>query len=144
MRKRIAMLLTVLLVMGSWMGVFAEEDITVFLDGTQIQFDVAPVIMEDRTMVPVSYTHLDVYKRQDYNTVIAVPYDMLISGYDTKAVNELVLWSAKSPSRLDMDLFSRGEYVRSMEKNALAESISKVLYPADDHYKGNELSLIPT
>ncbi len=53
MRKRIAMLLTVLLVMGSWMGVFAEEDITVFLDGTQIQFDVAPVIMEDRTMVPL-------------------------------------------------------------------------------------------
>lgn len=53
MKKRIAMLLTVLLALGSWMGVFAEEDITVFLDGTQIQFDVAPVIMEDRTMVPL-------------------------------------------------------------------------------------------
>ncbi len=53
MKKRIAMLLTVLLALGSWMGVSAEEDITVFLDGTQIQFDVAPVIMEDRTMVPL-------------------------------------------------------------------------------------------
>lgn len=77
----------------------------------------------------------------DYNTVIAVPYDMMISGFDSPAVNNLVLWSAKSPNRIDMDLFSRGEYVKSMEKNAMAEAISKVLYPADDHYEGKALRL---
>ncbi len=77
----------------------------------------------------------------DANTVVAVPYDMLISGYGTEAVNRLVLWSANSDDRLDMDLFSRGEYVRAMEENSKAEAISKVLYPADDHYQGKELRL---
>ncbi|MBQ3553465.1 MAG: glycogen/starch/alpha-glucan phosphorylase [Clostridia bacterium] len=80
-------------------------------------------------------------EHKDYYTVLAVPYDMMISGADSEAVNSLVLWSAKSPNRLDMDLFSRGEYVRSMEQNAMAEAISKVLYPADDHYKGKALRL---
>lgn len=77
----------------------------------------------------------------DYTEVLAVPYDMMISGYDSEAVNRLVLWSAKSKENLDMELFSRGEYVRAMEQNSMAEAISKVLYPADDHYKGKELRL---
>ena len=77
----------------------------------------------------------------DCSTVIAVPHDMLISGYGSPAVNSLVLWSAKSPDSLDMDLFSRGEYARAMEENSMAEAITKVLYPADDHYKGKELRL---
>lgn len=76
----------------------------------------------------------------DYQSVIAVPYDMYISGYDCKAVNKLVLWSAKLPS-FDMGAFSRGEYVRSLEKNTMAEVISKVLYPADNHIEGKRLRL---
>ena len=76
----------------------------------------------------------------DYETVIAVPYDMYISGYNCKAVNKLVLWSAKLPS-FDMGAFSRGEYVRSLEKNTMAEVISKVLYPADNHIEGKRLRL---
>ncbi len=76
----------------------------------------------------------------DYQSVIAVPYDMYISGYDCKAVNKLVLWSAKLPS-FDMGAFSRGEYVRSLEKNTMAEVISKVLYPADNHVEGKRLRL---
>ncbi len=83
----------------------------------------------------------NVISYHDCSTVIAVPYDMLISGYGTEAVNELVLWSATSGDRLNMDLFSRGEYVRAMEENSKAEAISKVLYPADDHYQGKELRL---
>ncbi len=76
----------------------------------------------------------------DYQSVIAVPYDMYISGYDCKAVNKLVLWSAKLPS-FDMGAFSRGEYVRSLEQNTMAEVISKVLYPADNHVEGKRLRL---
>ncbi len=76
----------------------------------------------------------------DYQSVIAVPYDMYISGYDCKAVNKLVLWSAKLPG-FDMNAFSRGEYLRSLEKNTMAEVISKVLYPADDHIEGKRLRL---
>ena len=75
-----------------------------------------------------------------YQSVTAVPYDMYISGYGSKAVNKLVLWSATLPS-FDMNAFSRGEYVRSLEKNTMAEVISKVLYPADDHDEGKRLRL---
>ncbi len=76
----------------------------------------------------------------DYQCVTAVPYDMYISGYNCKAVNKLVLWSAKLGG-FDMGAFSRGEYVRALEKNTMAEVISKVLYPADDHIEGKRLRL---
>ena len=76
----------------------------------------------------------------DYQSVTAVPYDMYISGYNCKAVNKLVLWSAKLPG-FDMSAFSRGEYVRSLEQNTMAEVISKVLYPADNHVEGKRLRL---
>ncbi len=77
----------------------------------------------------------------DYTSVIAVPYDMYISGYNSKGVNKLVLWSAKSPNRIDMSAFSRGDYAKALEQNTIAEVISKVLYPADEHIEGKTLRL---
>lgn len=75
-------------------------------------------------------------------TVIeAVPYDMNVTGYDSDAVNVLRLWSARAKMGFDMALFSRGEYVKSIEAKAMAEAISKVLYPADNHYEGKSLRL---
>ena len=76
-----------------------------------------------------------------YSTVMAVPYNLYISGYQTDAVNKLVLWSAKLPQSFDMAAFSRGDYVRALEQNTMAETISKVLYPADDHIQGKRLRL---
>ena len=76
-----------------------------------------------------------------YQSVMAVPHDMYISGADSKAVNKLVLWSAKLPQGFDMAAFSRGDYVRALEQNTMAETISKVLYPADDHPSGKRLRL---
>ena len=73
--------------------------------------------------------------------VDAVPYDMNISGYNVPAVNKLRLWTAKAPNDFDMQLFSQGEYVKSLEQKALAESICKVLYPADHHIEGKMLRL---
>ena len=80
---------------------------------------------------------------RDYYTVRAVPYDLMISGKDSKTVNCLRLWRAEAPTSqsFDMHTFSRGEYVKSMEEDAKAESISKVLYPADDHIEGKRLRL---
>jgi len=75
-----------------------------------------------------------------YQSVIAVPYDMYISGYGSDAVNKLTLWSANVPS-FDMHAFSRGEYMRSLEQNTMAGVISKVLYPADNHIEGKRLRL---
>lgn len=73
--------------------------------------------------------------------VQAVPYDMNISGYHTDAVNKLRLWSARAAEDFDMQAFSRGDYVKAFETKALAESINKVLYPADDHIEGKTLRL---
>ena len=76
-----------------------------------------------------------------YTAVIAVPRDMLIAGYGGKEINTLRLWDAQSPNSLDMYLFSEGEYVKSMEQRTMAEVITKVLYPADDHIEGKLLRL---
>ena len=76
-----------------------------------------------------------------YTAVSAVPYDMLIAGYDKDAVNTLRLWDARSNNSLDMYLFSEGNYVKSLEERTMAEVITKVLYPADDHIEGKKLRL---
>ncbi|NLT63028.1 MAG: glycogen/starch/alpha-glucan phosphorylase [Clostridiales bacterium] len=78
---------------------------------------------------------------KDYTSVLAVPRDMLITGYKSDRVNTLRLWDAKSPKSLDMRLFSGGEYVKSMEQRTLAEVITKVLYPADEHTEGKILRI---
>lgn len=80
-------------------------------------------------------------KLTGYTKVLAVPRDMLITGYGTSRVNTLRLWEARSPDSLDMYLFSTGEYVKSMEQRTLTEVITKVLYPADDHIEGKILRL---
>ncbi|MCQ2409266.1 MAG: glycogen/starch/alpha-glucan phosphorylase [Clostridia bacterium] len=80
-------------------------------------------------------------QHRDYTRVIAVPYDMNISGYDTKAVNRIRLWHSTAPQDFDMNMFSRGEYVKASAAKAMAESINKVLYPADDHIEGKSLRL---
>ncbi|MBO5544691.1 MAG: glycogen/starch/alpha-glucan family phosphorylase, partial [Oscillospiraceae bacterium] len=76
-----------------------------------------------------------------YTAVEAIPRDMLIAGYGENSVNTLRLWDAHSPNDLDMYLFSEGKYVKSMEQRTMAEVITKVLYPADDHIEGKTLRL---
>ena len=78
---------------------------------------------------------------KDYTTVLAVPKDMEIAGYGTEHVNLLRLWDAKSPVPVDMSLYSRGEYLKAVEQQAMAEVIAKVLYPDDNHYEGKSLRL---
>ena len=72
--------------------------------------------------------------------VIAVPYDMMVSGYNGKGISRLRLWAAKSAD-FDMGLFNSGDYIRAMEQNAMAEVITKVLYPEDNHSEGKSLRL---
>ncbi len=76
-----------------------------------------------------------------YTTVLAIPRDMEISGYQTRHTNVLRLWDAKSPVPVDMSLYSRGEYLKAIEQQAMAEVIAKVLYPDDNHYEGKSLRL---
>ena len=76
----------------------------------------------------------------NYNSVMAVPSDMYVQGYDGQGVAKLRLWQAKAPD-FDMSSFSLGDYGAAMSKNASAELISKVLYPNDNHVEGKILRL---
>ena len=75
-----------------------------------------------------------------YNSVMAVPNDMYVQGYDGQGVAKLRLWQAKAPD-FDMASFNAGEYGSAMSKNASAELISKILYPNDNHTEGKILRL---
>ena len=78
---------------------------------------------------------------QNYDTVRAVPYDMMISGADSEAVNTLRLWKAVDTKNFNMSLFSQGQYVKAIQESSNAEVISKVLYPSDNHEEGKLLRL---
>ncbi len=75
----------------------------------------------------------------DANSVIAIPYDMYVSGKG-RGVSRLRLWASKKPE-LDMALFNQGSYIKAMEQSAMAEAISKILYPADNSPEGKSLRL---
>lgn len=76
----------------------------------------------------------------NYKTVNAVPYDMYVSGYDSKGVSKLRLWSAESMS-FDMNMFNQGDYAKAIGANNIAHSLTKVLYPNDNHLEGKALRL---
>ncbi len=77
---------------------------------------------------------------ENANIVIAQPYDMMVPGKDGKGVSTLRLWRSTAPG-MNMSLFNQGEYMRAMEQKAMAEVITQVLYPADNHREGKSLRL---
>jgi starch phosphorylase len=84
-----------------------------------------------------SYHHVE---QINCSSVMAVPYDMMISGYNGRSVSLLRLWDAQN-DQIDIGLFNQGDYMRAMEQSAMAEVISKVLYPSDNHLEGKYLRL---
>ncbi len=82
--------------------------------------------------------HLEVLY-ENCEEIEAVPYDMMISGSDSKAVSQLRLWKARDIHNFNMKLFTQGQYTEAVEKSTNAESISKVLYPSDNHVEGKLL-----
>ncbi|MBQ3081903.1 MAG: glycogen/starch/alpha-glucan phosphorylase [Clostridia bacterium] len=78
---------------------------------------------------------------ENYEEVEAVPYDMLVSGANSEAITTLRLWKAQDIRNFNMELFSQGQYVKAVEENTVAQTISKVLYPNDNHPEGKLLRL---
>ena len=78
---------------------------------------------------------------KDYKTVLAVPYDLYVSGMDGKGISVLRIWKAQN-DQFDMKLFNSGNYMRAMEQSAMADVITKVLYPEDNHMEGKSLRLM--
>ena len=77
----------------------------------------------------------------DAETVLGVPYDTPIAGYDNHTVNTLRLWSARATKELNLQVFNDGDYRQAVEDKSISESISKVLYPNDRSPEGRELRL---
>ncbi len=73
--------------------------------------------------------------------VLAIPYDMPISGYRNQAVNTLRLWKSAATDEFDLDEFNAGSYSEAMQEKNHAEHISMVLYPNDSSENGKELRL---
>ena len=77
---------------------------------------------------------------KNYDTVQAIPYDMYVSGFGGKGTSQLRLWRAQSPA-YDMEKFNNGDYDNALGQSAMAQAISKVLYPNDNHVEGKLLRL---
>lgn len=73
-------------------------------------------------------------------TVLAIPYDLLVPGLNGKGVSKLRLWASKS-NEFDMSIFNSGDYMRAMERDAMAKVITRVLYPEDNHPEGKSLRI---
>ena len=82
------------------------------------------------------------FKQENYESVLAVPYDYPIVGYDNHIVNTLRIWDAEPIVDFQLDSFDRGDYHKAVEQQNLAKTIVEVLYPNDNHYAGKELRLI--
>ena len=77
---------------------------------------------------------------ENYTSVMAVPYDLFVSGYGSEAVSKLRLWKAEVPS-FDMTMFNKGDYSKALGLNIMSQAITKVLYPNDNHAEGKSLRL---
>ncbi|MCH9631952.1 MAG: Maltodextrin phosphorylase [Chlamydiae bacterium] len=81
------------------------------------------------------------YKWSDTDVVLAEAYDTPYIGYGTNNVNSLRLWSAEPAKGFNLESFSSGNYLKSVEDLALSKTITRVLYPNDSIEKGVELRL---
>lgn len=135
-------------------GLFKQK----IIDGNQIEMpdawlDTGRVWLEEREDQTVEvlfggtvkqyYSEYGLSYEYDKATVLrAIPFDMLISGYQSNTVSTLRLWEAQALNKFDLDLFDEGKYIEALrEKNEL-ESINKMLYPADHTENGKNLRLI--
>ena len=97
--------------------------------GGNIRFEKDPVTGKDK------------FIQENYESVMAVPYDMPVVGYGNHVVNTLRVWDAKPITDFKLDEFDRGNYHKAVEQENLAKLIVDVLYPNDNHYSGKELRL---
>ena len=86
-------------------------------------------------------THENKFIYENYSSVLAVPYDIPVVGFNNGVVDALRIWDAEAINRFELASFDRGEYNKAVEQDNLARTITEVLYPNDNHYAGKELRL---
>ncbi|MCI7062702.1 MAG: glycogen/starch/alpha-glucan phosphorylase [Lachnospiraceae bacterium] len=83
----------------------------------------------------------DKFVQENYQSVLAVPYDLPVVGYNNNVVNTLRIWDAEAIDTFNLDSFDKGDYQKAVEQQNLARTICEVLYPNDNHMAGKELRL---
>jgi len=73
--------------------------------------------------------------------ITGVPFDTPIPGFKVNNINLLRLWSSEAPVSFDFEEFNTGDYYGAVEDKISAETISKVLYPNDEQFRGKQLRL---
>nr|WP_184144256.1 glycogen/starch/alpha-glucan phosphorylase [Shinella fusca] len=73
--------------------------------------------------------------------VIATAYDTPAVGWRAKRVNTLRLWAANPIDPILLDAFNAGDHIGALRESNKAESLTRVLYPADATPAGQELRL---
>ena len=86
------------------------------------------------------YNHTVKVKFPDH-TVLAVPYDVPVIGYDTHNINTLRLWQCEAEEELDFNAFNDQDYLRALDQKNKAEDITRVLYPNDSTWEGKRLRI---
>jgi starch phosphorylase len=95
-----------------------------------------------------AYGHVEKVKDSDGNVksiwkpashLVGVPWDIPIVGYQSQTANILRLWECRVKDHFDWDRFTAGDYHEAHRTRVLAETVSKVLYPADETPQGKEL-----
>ena len=81
------------------------------------------------------------FVQENYESVMAIPYDYPIVGYGNHIVNTLRIWDAEAIVDFQLDSFDRGDYHKAVEQENLAKNIVEVLYPNYNHIAGKELRL---
>ena len=81
------------------------------------------------------------FVHENYQAVMAIPYDMPIIGYNNNVVNTLMIWDAQPVECFKLDSFDKGDYYKAVEQENLARNLVDVLYPNDNHVQGKELRL---
>jgi starch phosphorylase len=94
--------------------------------------------MEAHELVPGQPTQM----WMGWQVLIGVPCDVPIAGWGGRTVNYLRLYSARSSTEFDMQIFNAGDYIKAVEQKIASENVSKVLYPSDSVAVGKELRLV--
>ncbi|HZY99245.1 MAG TPA: glycogen/starch/alpha-glucan phosphorylase [Candidatus Baltobacteraceae bacterium] len=76
------------------------------------------------------------------SSLLGIPYDRPIVGYEGKTINTLRLWQAAATNYFDFKEFSEGDFVSAMVHTLTAESLTRVLYPDDSTTQGRALRFI--
>ncbi|MGL5353700.1 MAG: glycogen/starch/alpha-glucan phosphorylase [Clostridium sp.] len=128
------------------------------VDGKQVEVadtwlksrNVWEIKKEDKSEIVKFYGRIEIensgdkikFIHKDYESVVAVPYDTPIVGYENNLVNTLRLWGAEPCCKeFDFSAFNNGEIMRSQEYKTSVESITLILYPEDSFYEGKLLRL---